>query len=152
MRWSLNAPLFFLSDLCRRIGSSLVSKESKTPKPKRRWLRRSLWLCLVLAMLGVAAIGYLNQVGMPDFAKRAWQNRASRPGSGNQSPPLPASPIQGTTITNVSAIDAWAWEFWILSTPTKSRSYGKGQTKKTAEHSNSTAQVSTPAQPSWLRR
>jgi len=78
VRWSLNAPLFFLSDLCRRIGSSLVSKESKTPKPKRRWLRRSLWLCLVLALLGVAAIGYLNQVGLPDFAKRELQERLAK--------------------------------------------------------------------------
>ena len=80
MRWSLNAPLFFLSDLCRRIGSSLVSKEFKTPKPKRRWLRRSLWLCLVLALLGVAAIGYLNQVGLPDFAKRELQERLAKRG------------------------------------------------------------------------
>ena len=80
MRRSLNAPLFFLSDLCRRIGSSLVSKESKTPKPKRRWLRRSLWLCLVLALLGVAAIGYLNQVGLPDFAKRELQERLAKRG------------------------------------------------------------------------
>lgn len=80
MRWSLNAPLFFLSDLCRRIGSSLVSKESKTPKPKRRWLRRSLWLCLVLALLGVAAISYLNQIGLPNFAKRELQERLAKRG------------------------------------------------------------------------
>ena len=55
-----------------------MSKESKTPKPKRRWLRRSLWLCLVLALLGVAAIGYLNQVGLPDFAKRELQERLAK--------------------------------------------------------------------------
>ena len=75
-----------------------------------------------------------NSSSIPRLAKRSCNSRlaksAARPGSGNQSPPLPAKPIQGTTITNVSAIDAWAWEFWILSTPTKSRSYGKGQTKK----------------------
>ena len=80
MRWSLNAPLFFLSDLCRKIGASLVSKESKTPKPKRRWLRRLLWLCLIVAVLGGAGLGYLNQVGLPGFAKRELQERLAKRG------------------------------------------------------------------------
>lgn len=57
-----------------------MSQESQTPKPKRRWLRRLFKLCLALVLLGVAVLGYLNQVGLPGFAKRALQERLAKRG------------------------------------------------------------------------
>ena len=41
--------------------------------PKRRWLRRLLGLFLVVILLSVGAVLYLNQIGLPGFAKRGVQ-------------------------------------------------------------------------------
>ena len=45
----------------------------KSYLPKRRWLRRLVGLFLVLVLLNVGAVLYLNQIGLPGFAKRGVQ-------------------------------------------------------------------------------
>ena len=45
----------------------------KSYLPKHRWLRRLVGLFLVLVLLNVGAVLYLNQIGLPGFAKRGVQ-------------------------------------------------------------------------------
>ncbi|MDP7051372.1 MAG: AsmA-like C-terminal region-containing protein [Verrucomicrobiota bacterium] len=52
----------------------------KTRLRKRRWWRWSLRVCVVLALVVAGVTVYLNQVGLPGFAKRSLQARLAQRG------------------------------------------------------------------------
>ena len=57
-----------------------VSEDSKSRVRKRRWWRWPLRVCMVLLLAAVGAALYLNQAGLPDFAKRSLQARLAQRG------------------------------------------------------------------------
>ncbi len=57
-----------------------VSEDSKSRVRKRRWWRWPLRVCIVLLLAAVGAALYLNQAGLPDFAKRSLQARLAERG------------------------------------------------------------------------
>ena len=58
----------------------LVISELKTYMQKRSWLRYLYRLLLVLILLSVGAVLYLNQIGLPGFAKRGIQKHLAELG------------------------------------------------------------------------
>ena len=60
--------------------SVFVSEESKTPVRKRRWWRWPLRVCALLLLATAGAALYLNQAGLPAFAKRSLQSRMAQRG------------------------------------------------------------------------
>jgi len=61
-------------------ASIFVSEESKTPVRKRRWWRWPLRVCALLLFATAGAALYLNQAGLPDFAKRRLQSSLAQRG------------------------------------------------------------------------
>ena len=57
-----------------------MANDSKTRVRKRRWWRWLLRVCLVLLLALAGAALYLNQAGLPDFAKRHLQSRLAQRG------------------------------------------------------------------------
>ncbi len=61
-------------------ASVFVPEESKTPVRKRRWWRWPLRVGIVLLLTLAGAALYLNQSGLPGFAKRSLQARLAKRG------------------------------------------------------------------------
>ena len=55
-----------------------MSNDSKTRVRKRRWWRWPLRVCVVLLLVIAGAALYLNQAGLPGFAKRSLQARLAK--------------------------------------------------------------------------
>ena len=58
----------------------LIISVLKSYTPKRRWLRCLFGLLLVLILLSVGSVLYLNQIGLPGFAKRGVQKHLAELG------------------------------------------------------------------------
>ena len=71
---------FFCLSFVVPLALNLVLSEIKSYISKRRWLRRIFGLCLFLILLGIGVVVYLNQFGLPGFAKRGVQQRLAELG------------------------------------------------------------------------